>query len=388
MKTRLATSFALLAVMGCSDDATAPATAQDSGCASCADSGVPDAATDGAPGDAGGDATLDAPAPDAAGCDLSQATGVAVADVDLDGFPPYAVDACRLAYVSLASGELRVRDLSTGAEQVVAPKSEAPRRPTMAGDVLAWEADEGGKSVVRVRSGGVASTIVGGFDHAGEPRATSDAVVFTGWLGAASDGDTDVFLFEIVGGKLTLVAGGKGQQRFADVSATHVVVSDFSEDPSGTYSGDGTTLADLIVIPRGGGSSFVRKEAGKQAFPMLGSAGSLVFMHWPAVHPVPKLQEYALFALPLATPAASAVSLGNVQSEKSVRPTVSAGVAEWVQVWGGKTSLMRAAIDGATPATAVTVPGGGNLHAPAADSSMTVLATDSGGGPTLVAIPR
>ena len=42
-----------------------------------------------------------------------------------------------------------------------------------------------GKRVVRVRAGGSTTTLTGDFDHAGEPHATTDAVVFVGWLKAS-----------------------------------------------------------------------------------------------------------------------------------------------------------------------------------------------------------
>jgi hypothetical protein len=41
-----------------------------------------------------------------------------------------------------------------------------------------------------VSSGGSAQAVAGPFDHAGEPRATGDSVVFTAWLSADEIGDT------------------------------------------------------------------------------------------------------------------------------------------------------------------------------------------------------
>lgn len=321
---------------------------------------------------------------------IAQAQGIEVAAVDLDGFPSYAVDGCQLAYVSAASKSLVLRDLTSGAETTVAPATESPRRPSLAGGLLAWEADEGGKSVVRLRSGGQTTTVAGGFDHAGEPRATADAVVFTGWLGASADGDTDVFSFTPGDASPALVAGGAGQQRFADISATHIALSDFSEDPGGAYAGDGTSLADIIVIDRATKTPTKRAASGKQAFPMLGSSGTLAYLEWVTVHPVPKLQEYAIVAVPLATLAAPATKLADVQSEEAVRPTASAGVVEWVVRWGGQSSLQRAALDGATPPAKQDLGAVQVLHAPSASSSMTVLATEktAGSAPALVAIPR
>jgi len=325
----------------------------------------------------------------AADC-LAKAQGVEVAAVDLDGFPSYSVDGCRLAYVSASAQTLVLRDLATGSETTIAPAAESPRRPSLSGDVLCWEADVAGKSVVRVRHAGQVTTLSGSFDHAGEPRATGDAVVFTAWLAAGADSDTDVFLYTTSDKATNLVAGGKGQQRFADVSATHVAVSDFSEDPSGTYSGDGTTLADILVVDRATKAVTAKPASGKQAFPMLGSSGTLAYLEWVTVHPVPKLQEYAIVAVPLTTLTVPGLKIADVQSEKAVRPTASAGVAEWVVRWGGQSSLWRAALDGSTSPEQKNLGSVVALHAPSASSSMTVLAVQksAGAAPALVAIPR
>ncbi|MBK7585463.1 MAG: hypothetical protein IPI67_35420 [Myxococcales bacterium] len=321
---------------------------------------------------------------------LTKAQGVEVADVDLDGFPSYSVDGCQLAYVSAKNKTLILRDLASGSETEVALAAESPRRPSLAGDVLTWEADVSGKGVVRVRNGGATTTLSGGFDHAGEPRATTDAVVFTGWTSSASDGDTEVFLYSTSTKAVTLVAGGKGQQRFADVSMTHVAISDFSEDPSGTYAGDGTTLANIIVVDRKTLDVSVRKVAGKQAFPMLGSSGSLAYLEWVTVHPVPKLQEYTIRAVPITTLMAPGIEIASVQSEQAVRPTAHAGVAEWVVRWSSQSTLWRAELDGSKPPLALQLGSIEVLHAPSSASSMTVLAVrkTAASAPALLAIPR
>ncbi len=318
---------------------------------------------------------------------LSQVAGVEVADVDLDGFPSYSVDGCQLAYVSAKTGELRLRDLTTGKESVIDDGAEGPRRPSLAGDVLAWES---AKHLVRVRHGGTITIVSGSFNLAGEPRATSDAVVFTGWLGADTGSDSDVFLYQVSKGTSTAVAAGPGQQRFADVSATHVAVSDFSEDPGGVYTGDGASQADIIVFDRATLTPTVRSAPGKQAFPMLGSSGTLSYLEWVVVHPIPKLQEYTLRAVPLATPAASGVKIADVQSDQAMRPTARAGVAEWVVRWQGVSSLYRAALDGSTAPQKQDLGGAAVLHAPSSSSSMTVLAVrqTTASTPVLVAIPR
>ncbi len=301
----------------------------------------------------------------------ADAQGVAVADVDLDGYPSYVVDDCRLLYVSRKSGDLVLRDLANGDEQTIAPASESPRRPTLRSLVMAWEADESGKSVVRVRVDGATQTLAGSFDEAGEPRATDDAVVFTGF---SSADDSDVFLFSATTQEVSLVAGGPGQQRFADVSKTHVAISDFSEDPLGVYSGDGTSLADIIVVDRSTGTASVRALPGKQAFPMLGSEGTLAYLEWLEVHPVPKLQEYSLMAVPLAAVDQPGTEISHVSSDQAVRPTASAGLVEWVVRDSGQNSLWRSLADGSGTPSAIPLSGAEVLHAPSASAKLTVLA--------------
>lgn len=318
---------------------------------------------------------------------LAQVSGVEVADVDLDGFPSYSVDGCQLAYVSGKTGQLLLRDLATGKETVIDDGAEGPRRPSLAGSVLAWES---AKHLVRVRHGGAVTIVSGGFNLAGEPRATSDAVVFTGWLGADTDSDSDVFLYQVSTGTSTAVAAGPGQQRFADVSTTHVAVSDFSEDPGGVYTGDGASQADIIVFDRATLTPTVRAAPGKQAFPMLGSSGTLSYLEWITVHPIPKLQDYTLRAVPLAMPTAAATKIADVQSDQAVRPTARAGVAEWVVRWQGVSSLYRAALDGSSAPQKQDLGTAAVLHAPSSSSSMTVLAVrqTTTSAPALVAIPR
>jgi hypothetical protein len=234
--------------------------------------------------------------------------------------------------------------------------------------------------VVRVRVSGAISTPTGTFDHAGEPRATTDAVVFTGWLGPLSTSDSDVFLYETGPKKLTLAAGGPSQQRFADVSPTHIAVSDFSEDPGGVYLGDGTTLANVIVIDRATKAQTIVGAKGsnglpsKQAFPMLGSSGSLAYLEWLEVHPVPKLQQYLIQTLPMTALTGAPTKIADVQSEQSVRPTARAGFVEWVERWGGANTLWHGAIDGSSAPTQVPLGTAAVVHAPSATSAMTVLA--------------
>src|SRR5437867_4258404 len=64
-------------------------------------------------------------------CDASAVNGIAIAPTDVYGgppyalgYPPYAIDACKLVYVAPSPAELRLRDLSTGVETTIAPESE------------------------------------------------------------------------------------------------------------------------------------------------------------------------------------------------------------------------------------------------------------------------
>jgi hypothetical protein len=275
------------------------------------------------------------------------------------------------------SGELILRDLQSGAESSLARADESPRRPTIAGSVIAWEATIDGHSAVRVRYADKTMTLAGAFDHAGEPRATGDAVVFTAWTSADDRGDTDVWLYLPGSEELTAVVTGAGQQRFADVSPTHVAVSDFSEDPDGRYDGSGD-LADIVLYDRITRASTPRPLAGKQAFPMLGENGLLVYLHWDLseVHPEPKLAGYHLKVGAVDVNAAGDRELANVvaQNPPYVRPAMSHGVVEWVASRDNTYSLFRAQADSsADPAAVKQSPVA--LYAPAPANAFTLLAT-------------
>ncbi len=344
-------------------------------------------ANGGAAGSSGSGGSSDSATDSGQGCSLANVTNIAVAAIDLEGYPPYAIDACKLAYVSATNGALVLRDLASGSEVEMAPASEAPRRPTLAGDVLAWQRGDGAGSRIRVSFGGQVRTATGAFVRAGEPRATVDAVVFTGWL---TDTDSDVFLVRTTG-PAELVLGGAGQQRFADVSPTHVAVSDFSEDPSGVYSGDGTSLSDLVVIERATGAVRRRTAAGKQAFPLLGVTNRMVFLEWVGVHPVPKFQEYALRALELDALDAEPLTIDQVTSDRpTVRPVARGEFVEWVErPVDAMTLFYRARLETAATPVAITGLEGLELFAPAASDAITVIAVRGAtGGPTLRAIER
>jgi hypothetical protein len=123
---------------------------------------------------------------------------------------------------------------------------------------------------------------------------------------------------------------------------------------------------------------------------MLGSSGTLAYLEWVTVHPVPKLQEYSIMAVELTALGAPGVKLADVQSEQAVRPTARAGVAEWVVRWSSQSSLWRAALDGSTAPQQLNLGSVAVLHAPSSSSSMTVLAVrkTAASAPALVAVPR
>lgn len=334
-----------------------------------------------------------------AACDVKAAAGVAVAEVDVFGWPPYAVDGCQLLYVSpvsgapATSGELRLRDLATGADALVAPVGEAPRRPSIKAGVLVWEATIGGTPSVRVAaSGGAPVTLTGGFDHAGEGRAGPGVVVFTGWLTAVDKADTDVFLYDVGTGTVVTIATGPAQQRWPDVSATHVAWSDFEEDADKVLSVDENDVCDVVLYDRATQQATKHVAEGKQGYPQLGSDGNVVYLHWPSVHPEPKNQAYGIRAWPFAKPGAVDVSIADVQhfqpsvaaSEYS-RPSTAGGVVTWIgtPMLGGPDALFRSPIDAAA---ATVVPGApqGSLFTPVLAGKSIVLASSA--APKLVVV--
>jgi hypothetical protein len=233
--------------------------------------------------------------------------------------------------------------------------------------------------------------VTGDFDHSGEPRATSDAVVLTGFLTADEDGDSDVFLYTVDDQQITLIAGGPGQQRFADVSETLVAISDFSEDAGGVYDPAGAADADLQIFDRRTGQVTVRQLAGKQAYPMLGARGSLAYLEWAdPERPVPKLAGYAIRAVALDALESEAVFIASVNNESAgIVPAAFGDVIEWVESTADTSTLWRAHLDQlAEPSVA---PGltAADLYAPVSTERFTVLASRRiGEAATLRAIPR
>ncbi|WP_437931184.1 hypothetical protein WMF37_18805 [Sorangium sp. So ce291] len=328
-------------------------------------------------------------------CDASAADGVVVsasyvrADVPQAPVAPlYAIDGCWLVYVAApeagaVSGDLKLRDLGTGEESLLAPAAEEPRRPALAGDVVVWEATERGTRVVRARRGGEIGTIPGPFDHAGEPRVAGDAVVLTGWLTADEAGDTDIFLYEPGQAEAVRIASGPGQQRFPDISATHVAFADFSEDPDGRFDEDARDLADIVVYDRRTRRAAPRSREGKQAFPMLGAGARIAYLEWAPVHPEPKLEQFDLRIGDIAAPASGDALAASIEQASApyVLPAVRGELLEWVERPAeGEASLRRRTADLSAPAAEVPGLSGLELFGPSASATITVVAARSPGG--------
>ncbi len=334
-------------------------------------------------------------------CTSSPVVDVGLSSADMDAaFPPYAAWACTLVYVA-RDGALVMRDLTSGREERIAEPIEKPRRPAISGvsgvPTVAWEATQDGKRVVRVRTGSAVSTVTGSFVSAGEPRVSGAAVVFTAFLGPTDLDDTDVWVQEGRQATARLAVGGAGQQRFADISAGAIAVTDFSEDPTGVYDPGAKHLADIVVLDRASGAVTARRLPGKQAFPMLIADGRIGYLSWVDVQPQPKFTAYQIRAGGITAPVSADVKIADVvnQGEVPMRPAGQDGVFEWISSPPGSSNpgaaaLYRAPADASQPPVAVSGLESLPLFAPAPASRFTVLAVLNGDslGPRLRAVPR
>jgi hypothetical protein len=346
------------------------------------DPSPPEAGSD-AGSDAGPEAGSDAEPP---ACSAASVDGIEVAPSDVYGgppyalgYPPYSIDGCLLAYLAAplgveTSGPLYLRDLATGAETLLEAASEKPRRPSIAGDVIAWEATIAGDRVVRVRAGAETVTITGAFHHAGEPRAAEDGVVVTAWLGPTDLDDTDIFLFKIGEPEALPIAPSP------DISPTHIAFADFSEDPDGRFDENAFDLADIVVYDRLKKLGSPRKRTGKQAFPLLGAAGSIAYLAWGPMHPEPKFSAYELFVGDLAASAgADLVAASITTSTPYIRPVARGALVEWVE-WplGGAASFWRRPADLSEPAEQVLE--NLALFGPSATAGISIVAAQDASG--------
>lgn len=386
-----ATVAQLALVIGCGG--SSGPTTSDAPLAGAASSGGSGAAAHGGQtgGEAGSHTAGGGSSEAGAGAGASGSTDSSCSAADLDGigvfsdgrwdplgYPPYALDGCALVYVAPADGggALHLRDLATGDDVELEPAVSQPRRPALSGEVIAWEVREGANSQVRVSFKGRVQTLTGPFEHAGEPRVAANAVVFTAFMGPNPTDDTDVYLYDVDNDELSPIAVGAGQQRFADVTATHVAVTDFSEDPRG-YFDEHESIADLIVIERESGLATSRKRAGKQAFPLLGSDGALVYLDWGAVHPEPKFSQFGLRAAVLGAPfdADYDVKPEGIRTDVPyLRPSLRGQSVDFVDTQAGVIGLYRFTLGSQQPPTAIPIAGAPQLFGPVATDTMTLLA--------------
>jgi hypothetical protein len=339
---------------------------------------------------------------DDAGCGAAALDGLEIYSADMWdplGYPPYALDGCTLVYVVATSGAdngaLRLRDLSTGTELTLEAGAAHPRRPTVAvaGAVVAWESDGADGPQVRLRDASGSEPFEKAFAQAGEPRVTQDALVFTAFLGAAATADTDVDLYDLGNHVLTHVATGPGQQRFADVSATHVAVTDFSEDPKGYFDQTGS-VSDIVVIDRATLTRTVRAAPGKQAFPLLGSDGLLAYLEWGAVHPEPKFSQFFLKAGYVDALVADDRNVKGGDAQVStdpayVRPSLHGVYLDYIDKTATTVQLFRASLDEPAPPVSAAISGASRLLGPVATDELTLVAKPLQGNTLrLVAVAR
>lgn len=367
---------ALLALAGCGDETATSSTSStsSSSAGSSTSSGMPST------------------------CSVDAVAGLAVAPTDFYGgtpyalgYPSYAIDGCRLVYLAasangLGAGALELRDLASGDEQTIAEADEAPRRPSIAGEWIVWEATVAGAPGVRVKGAtSAAVTIQGAFDHAGEPRAADDAIVFTGWLGPNDTDDTDIFLYRPDTLVVATVGAGPKQQRFADISATHIAWTDFSGDASGYYKDTyhPSDEADVVVFDRATNVTTKRHRPGKQAFPILGAKGKVAYLDWVGVQPEPKLDGYALQIANLGAPVEQDALVSQIYTPLiHVRPVARGALIEWVGTSPSQGSqMLRQAADLATPAVALPGLDGMQLVGPTASDAITLVGVQKSGGP-------
>jgi hypothetical protein len=353
-------------------------------------------------GDAGGETTpppgpTSTSTPSPPSCATITLDGLHVAASDVHGgtpyalgYPPYAIDGCRLVYVAAAEGGLGgalvLRDFATGKEQTIAEAAEEPRRPSIAGEWIAWEATVSGAPAVRVEGkSGDAVTIQGAFDHAGEPRAATDAIVFTAWLGPGDTADTDIFLYRPATQELAAVSTTPKQQRFADISATHIAWSDFVDDPDGFFKGGGHAAAqgDVVLFDRATSTAKTREIPGKQAFPILGATGKVAYLDWVGVQPEPKLDAYTLRIGGLDAPVESDALVAEIATpELHVRPVARGPLLEWVESpGGGSPQLRRRRADLVTPAFMLPGLEGLEILGPVASDAITLVGVRKSGAP-------
>ncbi len=323
-------------------------------------------------------------------CDSSKAAGLSIAAGDVYGvapyafgYPPYAIDGCQVLYLARSNtpdggGELRLRNLATNHDDIIAEASTSPRRPVLAGNSMAWEGDVDGKAWIHLRRGMQSKTEVlnGDFDHATEPRIATNALVFTLWRGPESTADTEIGIYDFETRAVETIVR-PGQQRFADISDTHVAWTDFSEDPDGHLDENAMDIADIVVMNRQTGAMATRVRIGKQAFPMLGATGKLAFLDWNLVHPEPKLVAYDLRIADVNDTLNDSVLIDTVKTTAPyIRPSAHGEWIEWIAFEEGLGSgVWRTGTDTTATPEIVLPPSWVNRFAPIATDSVTFIGT-------------
>lgn len=308
------------------------------------------------------------------------------------GYPPVALEGCTMAYIAgpnegKLEGALNLIDLGTGVFKVLATVEEEPRRPALsiAGTpTAAFEVTFGTVNSVRVYKDGESRIIAGDFHHAGEPKIFGNTVVFTGWLSADENGDTDIFVYEAGSGAASaeVLYSAPGQQRFADISDTHIAFSDFSEDPDGAFNENSQDLADIVLYDRKTLKSTPRPKMGMQAFPMLGAPGFIAYLHWGNTHFEPMSSQYDLFVNKLdGIPSTDQKGASISTKVPYIRPIAKGTYIEWIQ-WPamGNAALWHRVIDLSLPEKQVANADIAELYAPAASDQFTVVASRPGPG--------
>jgi hypothetical protein len=245
------------------------------------------------------------------------------------GYPGFTVSGCALIYVN-GAGDLVTHARIAGAgapDKVLEPAARMPRRPSAREGLLTWEYEEGGTTgvVVLDQVTNERTELRGDFHHAGEPRSTGSAVVFTAWKAQAQDSDTDVYAYRLSTKRIEKIFGGPGQQRFADGNRDVFVASDFSEDSSGVFSLNGFNDADTVVWRESEQRVTKRALPGKQAFPIVSDSNQVIYLDWSSVHPEPKLSGYTIRKGGVSADPALDVDLQNtlIGTKNHMRPSVS-----------------------------------------------------------------
>jgi hypothetical protein len=183
-----------------------------------------------------------------------------------------------------------------------------------------------------------------------------------------------------------VVAGGPKQQRFADVSPTHVAVSDFTEDAEGWFDPTGEDLADIVVIDRATLVPTARPLEGKQLFPLLADGGRLGYLDWRAkpVPPEPKLEAFALYVGDIAAAPETDVLVADIRliggPAPTIRPTARGALFDWVTESLQGQRLLRRPVDLSSTEVELGAFASFGARGPAASSAMTIVAVQQGGG--------